>query len=150
MRGGGAAALSSPAAAVHMALPVSVHASATPTHGYTRARGDVLRVDDEPRVHGLIAARRLAKRERDFKKADALREELRRECGVEVFDKTMIWKVIGSQGHVPLPSDWTVRAPSPQRGGERELPGAPRSFGSATGTPQDAPRKPHAGRQEHP
>eukprot|EP00900_Chrysochromulina_parva_P016097 jgi/Chrpa1/24489/Chrysochromulina_OHIO_Genome00006904-RA len=46
----------------------------------------------------------MAKKSHEFAKADALRDELRRECGVEVFDKTMIWKVIGSLGHVPLPN----------------------------------------------
>ena len=85
-------------------LPVTVHTEVAPTHGYARARGDIAEVDDEPRVHALIAQRRLAKKSRDFKQADALRDELRRECNVEVFDKTMIWKVVGSQGHVPLPT----------------------------------------------
>ena len=85
-------------------LPVSCAAvqDGRLTHGYTRAQGDTLDVD-QPRVHALIARRRQAKKNHDFKKADALREELRRECNVEVFDKTMIWKVIGSTGHVPLP-----------------------------------------------
>ena len=86
-------------------MPVTVHAAtAAPTHGYARAKGDVALLDDEPRVHALISERRLAKRSREFTKADALREELRRELNVELFDKTMIWKVVGSQGHVPLPS----------------------------------------------
>lgn len=86
-------------------MPVTVHATtAAPTHGYARAKGDVALLDDEPRVHSLISERRVAKRSREFTKADALREELRRELNVELFDKTMIWKVVGSQGHVPLPS----------------------------------------------
>lgn len=85
-------------------LPVAVHTEVAQTHGYARARGDTALVEDEARIHSLIAQRRLAKRSRDFKRADELRDELRRECNVEVFDKTMIWKVVGSQGHVPLPS----------------------------------------------
>ena len=85
-------------------MPVTVHATVAPTHGYVRARGDVALLDNEERVHALISERRLAKRSREFTKADALRDELRRELSVELFDKTMIWKVVGSQGHVPLPS----------------------------------------------
>jgi hypothetical protein len=68
------------------------------------AQGDTVDLSDEPRVHHLLLRRRMAKKSHEFAKADALRDELRRECGVEVFDKTMIWKVIGSLGHVPLPN----------------------------------------------
>jgi len=105
-------------AAASTLLPVTVHTEVAPTHGYARARGDIADVDDEPRVHALIAERRLAKRSRDFKKADALRDELRHECNVEIFDKTLIWKVVGSQGHVPLPS-------GQESGREARAPAAP-------------------------
>lgn len=105
-------------AAASTLFPVTVHTEVAPTHGYARARGDIADVDDKPRVHALIAERRLAKRSRDFKKADALRDELRRECNVEIFDKTMIWKVVGSQGHVPLPS-------GQESGREARAPAAP-------------------------
>ena len=88
-------------------LPVVVQQSASigeSAHGYRRAQGDTVDLSDEPRVHHLLLRRRMAKKSHEFAKADALRDELRRECGVEVFDKTMIWKVIGSLGHVPLPN----------------------------------------------
>lgn len=81
--------------------PASIGESA---HGYRRAQGDTVDLSDEPRVHHLLLRRRMAKKSHEFAKADVLRDELRRECGVEVFDKTMIWKVIGSLGHVPLPN----------------------------------------------
>jgi hypothetical protein len=94
-------------------LPVAVQdTAARPTHGYVRAQGDTLDVLDISRVHALIAQRRQAKKNHDFKKADALRDELRHECNVEVFDKTLIWKVIGSTGHVPLPAGQASGRPS--------------------------------------
>ena len=71
-------------------------------------------VADEPRVHALIAQRLQAKKAREFDKADELREVLRRECGVELFDKTKFWKVVGGQGHVPLPKDQVRGRPMAQ------------------------------------
>ena len=87
-----------------MSLPVSVQTAAAPVHGYARAKGDTVAIEDEQRVHSLIFQRRQAKKNHDFAKADELRNTLRSECHVEIFDKTMIWKVVGSLGHVPLPN----------------------------------------------
>lgn len=84
-------------------LPVASAAVPSAAHGYTRAGSDTARVLDEPRVHALLLQRLLAKKAHQFDRADALREELRRECGVEVFDKTKFWRVVGGRGHVPLP-----------------------------------------------
>ena len=101
------ASTAAPATTALTPLPVVVQQPASigeSAHGYRRAQGDTVDLSDEPRVHHLLLRRRMAKKSHEFAKADALRDELRRECGVEVFDKTMIWKVIGSLGHVPLPN----------------------------------------------
>lgn len=101
------ASTAAPATTALAPLPVVVQQPASigeSAHGYRRAQGDTVDLSDEPRVHHLLLRRRMAKKSHEFAKADALRDELRRECGVEVFDKTMIWKVIGSLGHVPLPN----------------------------------------------
>jgi len=72
------------------------------SHGYARAQGDMVHVDEQ-RVHALLAQRQHAKRNREFDKADSLRGVLLQECRVEVFDKTKFWRVVGGKGHVPLP-----------------------------------------------
>ena len=84
-------------------LPVVAAASLSAAHGYTRAGSDTARVADEPRVHALLLQRLQAKKSHEFERADALREELLREHGVEIFDKTKFWRVAGGRGHVPLP-----------------------------------------------
>jgi hypothetical protein len=72
-------------------------------HGYARAQNDVAPVADEARVHSLLLQRLQAKKNHQFEKADELRSVLLRECGVEIFDKTKFWRVVGGSGHVPLP-----------------------------------------------
>ena len=80
-------------------LPVaassSIISSAAASHGYTRAKGDEIQLADEPHVHNLIFQRRQAKKNHQFDQADKIREELKRDFHVELFDKTMIWKVAG-------------------------------------------------------
>ena len=84
-------------------LPITAASPMAAMHGYTRAGSDTALVADEPRVHALLLQRLQAKKNHQFDRADELRETLRRECGVEVFDKTKFWRVAGGRGHVPLP-----------------------------------------------
>ena len=66
---------------------------------YERAPGDVAEVD-VARVEELIEQRSDFRRQRDFNAADEIREQLRNELGVEVYDREQQWSV-GEGG------DWT-------------------------------------------
>lgn len=66
-------------------------------HGYARGHGGLGCVADERRVHALIVQRVQAKKDRDFKKADEVRQTLLRECGVELIDNKKVWKFVGNK-----------------------------------------------------
>ena len=61
-------------------------------HGYKRGDPDGAAVDLR-RVDEILTARAAAKRDRDFVVADALRDDLRRECNVVVNDRERMWRV---------------------------------------------------------
>ena len=65
-------------------------------HDYTRADDGSVEVD-EAKVNEMLAARLHARLNRDFVAADRMRDQLRREYGVEVIDQDRVWKVVASE-----------------------------------------------------
>ena len=63
------------------------------THDYARDPNDRVYLPNEVHVHALLAERLQAKKNRDFTKADAMRETLR-QAGVEIFDREKIWRYV--------------------------------------------------------
>ena len=68
-------------------------------HDYTRV-GDLDAAVEEEKVHEILAERVLAKRARDFDRADELKEVLQRELGVRVNDRARSWSV-GASARTP-------------------------------------------------
>ena len=62
------------------------------SHGLSRDPMDRAPVD-LARVNDLLTQRNDAKRQRDFDTADRLRDQLKQEMNVEVYDKDFRWKV---------------------------------------------------------
>jgi len=66
------------------------------TRGYIRSKSSLpLSPEDEAYVQGRIDERSEAKRDRDFRTADGIREELLQEYDVSVQDKIKLWSVGG-------------------------------------------------------
>ena len=68
-----------------------------PPHDYTRMEGDTAPVDVD-RVNELLSRRVGAKRARDFRAADAIRNELKNALSVAVLDREKEWHVIVNEG----------------------------------------------------
>ena len=67
--------------------------------GYERAAGDAAEVDVAA-VERLIEDRDTARRNRDFNSADGIRDQLRNEFNVELFDRDFQWQVgVRSRGY---------------------------------------------------
>ena len=84
------------------------------SHDYNRDPNDRIYLPNEPQVHALLAERLMAKKTKDFAKADAMRETLRM-AGVEVMDREKLWRAIPPpQGAVGGPPQPIPQAPMAQ------------------------------------
>ena len=76
-------------------------------HNYSRMEDDTEVIDDDTleKINSMIRDRFEAKLEREFDKADALRDELKDDFGVQVNDGRKVWRADGqSFDQAPQPS----------------------------------------------